>query len=65
SEDGVSVKLGKENDLLPRGRVRPLIELFIEDRERNSDALDDIDRQMDPDPFEAQMSAVGMEKSGK
>ncbi len=62
SEDGVSVKLGKENDLLPSGRVRPLIELFIEDKERNSDALDDIDRQMEPDPFEAQMSAVGMEK---
>ncbi len=56
-EDEVRVELGKENDLLPSGRVKPLIELIIEDRESVRQVLDYIDEEMQENPYEAQMYA--------
>lgn len=56
-EDDLRVKLGKENDLLPSGRVRPLIELVVEDRGSEKEALDFIDEEMQESPYEAQMFA--------
>ncbi len=59
-EDGAKIELGKENELLPSGRMKPLIEMIIEDKENNSKALDDIDNEMEVNPYETQMIAAGM-----
>lgn len=59
-EDGAKIELGKENELLPSGRMKPLIEMFIEDKQSNSKALDDIDSDMETNPYESQMVAAGM-----
>jgi ribosomal protein L32 len=51
NEDGAFVKLGKKSDLLPSGRVRPIIEMLIEDKETNSEVLDYIDHEMEQNTF--------------
>jgi ribosomal protein L32 len=51
NEDGAFVKFGKKSDLLPSGRVRPTIEMLIEDKETNSEVLDYIDHEMEQNAF--------------
>lgn len=61
------VSLGRSNDLLPSGRVRPLVELRIEDKETPSNALDYVDEQMQENPMvqqiAAQMASMGFPKA--
>lgn len=51
NEDGAFVEIGKADDLLPSGRVRPIIEVLIEDKETNSETLNYIDREMERTPL--------------